>query len=102
MKLRIIYKEPFKKLTQREIEDSTGYFKNIIKDMIWGDYNHLWLPHNIKLLHNADGKLLNLQPNIPVNHDLVLGNVIFIGSDSEGNFISLSEIQEAYIRKVFS
>lgn len=100
--MKIIYKEPFKNLIEKEIEDRTGYYKNIIKDMLRGDFDHLWLPHNIKLLRNADGKLLNLHPNIPVNHDLILGNVIFIGSDIEGNFTSLSELQAAYIKKNYN
>ena len=97
--MKIIYKEPYKKLIDREIEDNSENHKDIIQDMIKGEYNHLCLPHNIKLLRNVHGKSLNLEPNIPWDRDLILGNVIFIGSDGDENFTSLSEIQEAYIRK---
>jgi len=97
--LKIIYKEPFKKLNDKEIEDNPRDYKNEIQKMIGGEFDYLWLPHNIKLLHSIHGKSRDLEPNIPVDHNLILGNVIFIGSDSDGKFTSLSEIQEAYIRK---
>jgi len=99
--MKIIYKEPFKKLNDKEIEDNPRKYKDEIQNLIGGEFDHLWLPHNIKLLRNIHGKSLNLEPNIPVDHDLILGNVIFIGSDGDENFTSLSEIQEAYIRKIF-
>lgn len=99
--MKIIYKEPFRDLTEREIEDNPQIYIKEIQEMIKGEFDHLWLPHRIKLLRNADGKLLKLHPNIPFDRDLILGNVIFIGSDSEDNFISLSELQEAYIKKIF-
>lgn len=99
--MKIIYKEPFRDLIDKEIGDKPQVYIKEIREMIKGDFDHLWLPHKIKLLHNPNAKSLKLQPNIPLNHDLILGNVIFIGSDSEDNFISLSELQEAYIKKIF-
>ena len=101
MKLNIIYKEPYKDINEKELEVDSNNYSDAMKEIIGGDYERLWLPHNIMVLHNADAKSLNLEPNIPVAHDLVLGNVIFIGSDGDENFASLTEIQEAFIRKEY-
>lgn len=97
--MKIIYKEPFKEINGKEIGDNPQIYIKEIREMIKGEFDHFWLPHQIKLLHNINGKSLKLSPNVPVDHDLILGNVIFIGTDSEDNFTSLSELQEAYIRK---
>lgn len=99
--MKIIYKEPFKDIKEKEIEVDSNNYSDAIKEIIGGEYEHLWLPHKIILLHNTEAKSLNLEPNIPVAHNLILGNVIFIGSDSDENFASLTEIQEAYIRKEY-
>ncbi|MGB4589675.1 MAG: DUF3846 domain-containing protein [Clostridiaceae bacterium] len=99
--MKVIYKEPYKDIHEKEIEVDSNNYSDAIKEFIGEGYEHLWLPHNIMLLHNADAKSLNLEPNIPVAHNLVLGNVIFIGSDSDENFASLTEIQIAYIRKKY-
>lgn len=59
---------------------------------------------DIDMFVNEEGKLLGLEPTIAVMQgnkvvEVICGPVLFAGHDSEGNTVSLTEEQIAYLNK---
>lgn len=48
---------------------------------------------------NEEGKITGLEPNFGFGDDVIMGNVIFTRSNSEGEFVSLNEQD---VKKVFA
>ena len=86
--ITIIVKEPGKKAYSKEIEDELEEYQKILGGYLeavgWDD--------NQILLCNERGKLKGLEPNLLVPGDIIVGNVIVVGTESE-EFRSLTEFE---------
>lgn len=90
-----MYKEPFKEFEVRTVENKLEVFQ----ELVGGYIETVTLPYGVIMVCNEEGKIRDLHPNIAVGHDIIRGNVLFIGFDGEEDFGSLTDIQEAWVRR---
>lgn len=71
-----------------------------LQKLVGGYIETISIGQGVILICNEDGKYSGLLPNfyLPWN-DLLVGLAIFVSSDDEGNFVSLSEEQMKYTKK---
>lgn len=76
--------------TVEEIENDYKAFQNIVG----GTISALKIAKDIVMVLNGDGKLLGLRPNFLCDtiHDVIVGDVIFVGTDGE-SFTTLTQEQ---------
>ena len=80
-KITVLVKEPDRRCRPVMIENKLKSFKELV-----GGYIEVfrWQPdRGIIGICNEEGKLLNLEPNISTDADLICGTVIFCGVDGE-------------------
>ena len=87
--MKILYKEPNKKI---EIKDIDGELKTL-QNLVGGYIETIPYKDNVIILLDEEGRLKDSQPNIivPIYGDLV-GNIVFIGVDGE-DFTGLTDNQ---------
>jgi hypothetical protein len=66
----------------------------VMKEIVGGHIELLRLPHGIDLWLNEEGKLIDLEPNIVLGQEIVVGDIFLSGSTPDGYTIGLTEIQE--------
>lgn len=59
------------------------------------------LEDGVDLLCNEEGKLLGLELNRSIGHDVIAGVFYVVGADGHGNLTSLSEAQQKKYIKMF-
>ena len=59
------------------------------------------LEDGVDLLCNEEGKLIGLEWNRSIGHDLIAGVFYVVGADGGGNFTSLSEVQQKKYIEMF-
>lgn len=84
--LKILYKEVGKKPRVLEIEDKLEKLQELV-----GGYIETINYKDLVLVCNEEGKLLNLKPNIDLNYDYIVGNLIIVGNNKMGDFRSLTD-----------
>lgn len=107
MKHKVIVKEPNKTAKIQFIESGLEELQNIVDGYIEYPYIEQFHKKGIAIIVNEEGKLLNLDPSIALNHkgkmiDYFCGNVIFVGSKEteEGTENdSLTDEQINFIKK---
>lgn len=95
--LSIAVKEPGRPLERRQLANELKAFQ----DIVGGYIEVVHLPHEILLVCNEDGKLLELPPNIPIAGNVIVGTVIFCSS-AGSEFASLSDVQYAFLQSAIS
>jgi hypothetical protein len=72
------------------IPNKLPYFQSVV-----GGYIEVIGFHTCLLVLNEEGKLMDLEPNFSIKDDVIVGNVLFCGTDGE-DFSSLTsdEIEE--------
>lgn len=89
--MKIVVKEPYKDPYIKEVNGTLEEYQSIV-----GGYIEVVLfKDDILLVCNEEGKLIELEPNLYLRGDIIVGTVFFIGRDEE-NFRGLTdeEIQE--------
>ncbi|MDQ0363221.1 DUF3846 domain-containing protein [Breznakia pachnodae] len=76
-KLRVVVYEPGKAPEIREIENTLECLREIVK----GHIENVRIAHDLNLICNEEGKLINLQPNIFMNGDIIAGPCIIAADD---------------------
>jgi hypothetical protein len=93
--LRVIVKKPSKKAVIQNVVDDLLNWQEIV-----GGYIEVVLYDNelnILLVCNEEGKFIGLEPNIYYYEDVVVGNIIFVSSNDEGDFVGLDDEQIEYV-----
>lgn len=70
----------------------------IIQNIVDGFIETVYMGNGIYLVCNEEGKLEELEPNFALGNDIIVGNVVFVGSDGE-EFTSLNENQISILKK---
>ena len=92
-----IIKSPGRPAFTREIENSL----KTLQDLVGGYIEPVRLPGGICMIVNEEGKLLGLKPNFRLEHDLIVGTVVFVATSGE-DFCGLSVSQENFIWRMMS
>lgn len=95
-KIKVVVKKPNELGEIKVISNKLETFK----DLVNGYLECLRLNNGIVIILNEEGKLLDLEPNLFYNNDILVGNLIFCESDLEGNFTSLSENSIEYLKEL--
>ena len=95
-KIRVLIVEPNKEPRQVRIEHTLKNLQKIVGGLI----EFVELEHNVDLICNEEGKLLNLEFNRVVTNDVIVGTFIIVGQN-KGETISLSRKQIRKYKKEF-
>ena len=60
------------------------------------------LTDTVSLLCNEEGKLIGLEPNRRIGHDVICGTCYVVGEDRKGNLTSLSDDDMEYFKVRFA
>lgn len=89
-KIKVLIYEPGKAPELTEIENTLESLRKIVK----GHIENVRITHDLNLICNEEGKLLNLPPNIFVNGDIIAGPCIIAADDrANEDYGSLDEHQ---------
>jgi Domain of unknown function (DUF3846) len=107
MKHKVIIKKPNETAKVQYIESSLEELQNIVDGYIEYPYLEKFYEKGISIIVNEEGKLMDLEPSIALNHkgqmiDYYCGNVIFVGTKEteDGNENdSLTDEQIDFIKK---
>lgn len=96
----ILFKEPSKPARLFDIEGTIEEFENLCQ----GELQIVYAEYDMAILCNVNGRLLGLEPNIPVSDcgfaDVIEGNVVIVSVRTEGNgFCSLEDDQIEILRE---
>ena len=81
----------------QEVENSLKALQNLVGGYI----ETVSLPRGICMIVNKEGKVQGLRPNFRLDHDLIVGTVVFVGVSGE-DFCSLSVAQENTVWRMMS
>lgn len=95
-KIRVLIVEPNKEPRQVRIEHTLKNLQKIVGGLI----EFVELEHNVDLICNEEGKLLNLEFNRVITNDVIVGTFIIVGQN-KGETISLSRKQIRKYKKEF-
>lgn len=87
-KIRVLIVEPNKEPYQAKIKKGLEEKQKIVGGLI----EFVELEHNVDLIRNDEGKILNLEINRVIQNDIICGTFIIAGQH-EGETISLSKKQ---------
>lgn len=90
--LRVLYKEVNKDAREIIIKDDL----EVLHKLVGGYIEVCSLTDDIDIICNEEGKLIGLQPNINLDYDIIVGNIIFV-SHKDAEFESLTDEQIKYI-----
>lgn len=96
-KIRVLIVEPNKEPYQARIKKGLEEKQKIVGGLI----EFVELEHNVDLICNEEGKLLNLPLNRQIGNDIIAGT-FFIAGQHYGETISLSRKQIKKYKKIFS
>lgn len=107
MKHKVIIKKPNETAKVQYIESGLEELQNIVDGYIEYPYLEKLYEKGISIIVNEEGKLMDLEPSIALNHkgqmiDYYCGNVIFVGTKEteDGNENdSLTDEQIDFIKK---
>lgn len=95
-KIRVLIVEPNKEPYQARIKKGLEEKQKIVGGLI----EFVELEHNVDLICNEEGKILNLEMNRVIENDIICGTFIIAGQH-EGETISLSRKQIKKYKRVF-
>ena len=90
-----IIKNPGQSAFTRQVENTLAAFQQLVG----GHIEAVYLPDQIIMIVNEEGKLIGLPPNFRLNYDTIVGTAVFVSADGE-EVTGLSEQQENYIRRM--
>lgn len=86
-KIHVMVKEPGHnaKWERREVENTLRTFQGLVGGYI----ETVTVCDGLVLIVNEEGKLMNMEPNVPFRGDWLVGTVVAVGLDKDGeNFAS--------------
>lgn len=92
--VKIIYKKPNEFPAVMEIEDTIENYQ----DLVGGYIETVSFNDKTLIVCNEEGKLLGLEPNIIYNGDCIVGPVIFVDYNDDGDFVDCSITLDDFIR----
>lgn len=92
--MKVIVKEVGKNPQVKEIEDDLKVYREIVE----GHIEVVPLFKDVVIICNEEGKLQGKAPNIKLNHDIVVGNIVVVGTYGE-EFRGLTE-GELFLAKI--
>ena len=95
-KIRILVIKTNEEPHQLKIPHTLEDMQNVVGGLV----EYVELEHNVDLICNDEGKLLNLELNRLVGNDIIAGT-FFIAGQHNGDTISLSKKQIKKYRKIF-
>ena len=95
-KIRVLVIKPNEEPHQVKIPHTLKDMQNVVGGLV----EYVQLEHNVDLICNDEGKLLNLELNRLVGNDIIAGT-FFIAGQLNGETISLSRKQIKKYRKIF-
>lgn len=87
-KIKVILKEPMKNAQVMEIENTLEKKQKAVGG--WLEYVPFGKT-NLVMYANEEGKLERLEPNLRLNSDIVVGNVLITKIDENGDDVDLNE-----------
>ncbi len=97
-KVNVLIKRPDEKISCQVIDNTLDK----LQELVGGWIETVFLPHNIFMIVNEEGKLNGLPINFILPWgDPVMGTVIFASLDEEGDFKSLSADLVSFIKSMF-
>lgn len=91
-KIKVLVKKPQEKPIVMKINNDLKSLQKIVGGLI--EVVSLYdMGENITMLCNEEGLNLNLEPNINIEGQYIVGTIIVLGSNDEGDFVSLSEFE---------
>lgn len=98
MKMKAIKIEPLGTPKVIEIEDTLPALQN----EVGGYIECITLEPDVVMIINEEGKLQGLQGNRRFRNDVIVGNIIIVGTDGKGNTCSLSPAGIEKYSKMFA
>lgn len=96
-KIRLLVVEPYKAPYQVKVEHTLNNLQSIVGGLI----EFIQLEHNVDLVCNDEGKILQLPLNRAIKDDIIAGTFFIVGQHY-GETISLSRKQIKKYKKIFS
>lgn len=101
--IKVFYKRPGKNLVEVEIPNELDWLQGAVEGYIEAATlrkGENGMP-DLVMLCNEEGKLKEMEPNFLWLYDQVVGPVLFVGADDEGDFtdcpMNLKELKSALI-----
>lgn len=94
--MRVVVKEPNKTGTIEQVTNELETFNNLVGGYI----ECLNIKDNLILVCNEEGKLMDLEPNLYFNNDTVVGTVVFVEFNRDGDFVGLSDNSIEYLKSM--
>lgn len=86
-KLKVLIVEPMKEPYPAEVENTLEGLQRAVGGYIEAVY----LEDNVVLVCNEEGKLIGLPGNRSFGNDIIAGTFFVVGSNDDGDFVSLTE-----------
>lgn len=96
--MQVVVKEPLKNPVIREIDNTLTALQGIVGGYI--ERAQFYGPYS--MIVNEEGKLFKLPYNFLHYHDIIVGTVIFVTTDTDGEFKGLTDEQAEQIVSYFS
>ena len=93
MKIKVLIKEPGKRLRASEFENTL----ESLQALVGGYIETVTLATDMVIICNEEGRLIGLPFNCEVLGCGVVGPIIFASTDGEGNFVDITPSAEALI-----
>lgn len=93
-KITAVVKEPGKPAEIVKIENTL----EVLQRIVGGQIEVIHVLNDIVMVCNEEGKLEDLQPNIAMPNDVVVGTVIALGTDGD-EFRGLTDEESVFVRE---
>lgn len=90
--MRIVYKKPGKPAEARNVPNELDEWQRLVGGYI----EKVYLPKDLVMIANEEGKQLELSPNFKYHGDIICGPVVFVGVKDD-DFIDISRDWEEMI-----
>lgn len=101
-KIRVVVKKVLEQATVQYIENDYKAMQELVGGTV--QIVPYWpspLTYPISMYCNEEGKHLKLVPHFQIPGDTIVGNVFFSRTDSEGDMVSITDLDIAAIEKAY-
>lgn len=94
-KVSVIFKKPYENPIEMQVEDKLSNWQQLVEGYI----EVIRFNGRIYIVLNEEGKLQQLPLNMPFYNDILVGNLVFVATNDEGEFVSLTEEEKNEVLK---